>query len=427
MQSELRSKPIVAVRNAWVPDPPRWVNWLDFIRHIYINRVLSIQACAGYPLSLGGKRRVAGVVAKENFNKFQRSISNISAPRGMRRAVFEAEMQRRIEGYLRQNGAAFASRQPGGVVLLFFVIGSIAAAAACVAAPLLTAATAAIISFIIVIAAQIIVQFPRARNQRISSSFIVALYISAGSWAGVQIFAGGESSPLWRVILLFLLFGLGAAAAAKLIVASVTTAVQRLFYVRGGLDNYILAFFLDLFHYITDHREDWGTLAFQRDVNSELSLIADLVEAYLPGRLSATERRSRRERRGISNGIARAIRSHSDDVMRQNGRNKLRQMINSYITLIYRGAWLELPREQYATRLETVLKVARPLTASLIPVAVMLCLRLAKVVTGDFETYGWLFASLWFAVSLGTWIDPGLAERLKVMNSMITLFRGKDE
>ena len=132
-------------------------------------------------------------------------------------------------------------------------------------------------------------------------------------------------------------------------------------------------------------------------------------------------------RRAVANEAARAVRSHLDDVMRNDGRAALRQMINLYIAVIYRGAWLELPKEKQASRMDALLKLSRPLIASLIPVAVMLCLRLTKVVAGNYETYGWLFASLWFAVSIGTWIDPGLTERLKVMNGMIALFRGKDD
>jgi hypothetical protein len=434
-KSAINDKPLRSVRNAWVPEPARWIQRLRSTRLVFVNRVLGLQTCMGLPLSFNGKRRVNEdvVAGRENYNKFHRSMTNISTPRGMRRTEFEADIHQGVESYLSRNASIYAVDIPVGIVLICLTVGSIISAAANVNASLWLVATAAIISTVTVFAIGFATEFLIATVKwRMLRPFLTATYISVASWAGIQIFAGGTASgvkngTLWQTTLLFLLFGLGTRTAISLLGASIITSAQRLFYVRGGLDNYLLAFLLDLYHFITVHKEDWGQATFQGSVNQELSAIAALVETYLPGRLAVAQGRNQRKRRTIAKEIGQAIRSHADDVMRNDGRARLRQLVNSYLPFILRGAWLELPREACTSRLDALLKRAKPLTASLIPAAVMFCLRETNVVAGNYETYGWLFASLWFAVSIGTWIDPGLAERLKLMNSMISIFKGRDE
>lgn len=415
MKSIVQGKPGLTVRNAWMPKPPRWIQWLLASRLMFVNRVLGVQGC-------------------ENINKFHHAVVNVSTPRGVRRAQFEADMRRKVETYLRRNAVDFISNWLVGIIDLVVVVGGVIAAAASVTVSLSSAVIGAALSVLIIPLIATSVNFLSTvfRRTVFYFSLVTVLFISVGSWAAVQIFSGStfasaRNDGVWRMALLFSLFGLGLVGVIGLLVSISTSRSQRRYYVRGGLDNYVLSSLLNVYHFITVHRRDWGQPGFQQGVGHELSVIANLMETYLPGRLAGIGVSGRRERKVFATESGQAIRLHMKDLLRNDGRDRLRQMVNSYVSLIYRGAWLEVPREVVAARAHGLMAVIRPLGASILPAVVMLCLREAKVVAGNYETYGWLFASLWFVVSIGTWIDPGLAERLKVMNTMISLFKGQDE
>jgi hypothetical protein len=156
-------------------------------------------------------------------------------------------MRQRIENYLRRNASVFISAAPVSAAALLLMVGCTTIAAAIIAAPILTIATAAPIAIVVVIAMMYLTSFLVTVARRALIPFIIALYISAGSWAGLQVFDGGaatgaENNSLGRVIILFVLFGLGTFITTVFIAASIQTASQRVFYCRGRLDNYLLAF-----------------------------------------------------------------------------------------------------------------------------------------------------------------------------------------
>jgi hypothetical protein len=81
------------VQSPWVPKPASWVWRSQKLRLFYTNEVLYTQLCS----DLSQIRQGYG-------NKFHHGVINVSAPRGMRRSDFEADMRHKIEGELRREG-----------------------------------------------------------------------------------------------------------------------------------------------------------------------------------------------------------------------------------------------------------------------------------------------------------------------------------
>jgi hypothetical protein len=257
--------------------------------------------------------------------------------------------------------------------------------------------------------------------------FTTALAISAGTWAAQQLFFSPKLVVDWKTGLVIGIFAYGVAHLINLIVSIISGSAAKRSFALKAMDNYLLLLWLDVYHLLTVHKKGWGEASYQKDLTSQLGSIANTIEHYLPTRLAITGGGGhRRERKACANAASQAIRSRLKYVLLSDGRLMLRQTVNKYLPLTYRGAWLELPQEVAPSPARGLIKISRSLIASLIPAALMLCLGAAKIVTGNYETYGWLFASLWFAVSIGTLLDPGLADRLKVMTNMIAVFRGSE-
>lgn len=100
IESVFQDKPAIFVRNAWIPEPPGWIQRAHIIQLLYLNKILTLQSCGGLPVAFANKRRISESVAagKENSNRFQRSAANVNTPRGIRRSQFEPDMRNKVEG-----------------------------------------------------------------------------------------------------------------------------------------------------------------------------------------------------------------------------------------------------------------------------------------------------------------------------------------
>jgi hypothetical protein len=69
----------------------------------------------------------------------------------------------------------------------------------------------------------------------------------------------------------------------------------------------------------------------------------------------------------------------------------------------------------------------RIIAASILPALVMILLRFSHLITPPYEVYGWLVAALWFVASIGSWIDPNLGDRLKIVSTFRGTFGGSED
>ena len=394
--------------NAWIPEPPFWIEKLGFSA-LYAKKALAFQQC-------------------EVQNKFKHGLARISVPRGTRKAEFESGMRMHAEVSIRETAAVFVKfivikwveillMLAGVTTICFFLNASVS--------NLIAAGALSLLALLVI--DTILNLISNVSPSAIYVIFRTALTICVGSWAGAELCSGRtfNGNP-WVIGSLLALVGLGIGSATAVLTGVIWSLRWRHFFSNGALDDSLLTHLMNISHHINAHKETWGNPEFQQSVGTSISAIASQIERHLPGRLAIIGVTNREERKFLAVGAGKGVRLHLASLLRSDGQRGLRAMVNSYSTLIYRGAWLELPQAP-VEHSASLTKIVKPLVASVLPAAVMVCLRETAIVSGNNETYGWLFSSLWFVISVGTWIDPSLAERLKLMGVMMSIFkRGED-
>jgi hypothetical protein len=417
-----RSMPFV--RNAWVPKPGPALRRLPRLFSMYyFKKILSLQTCPCAP-GTGG-----------NVNRFHRSAINVTAPPGVRRSEYEAGLRARVEKALDYQGAGdivrFMLATPVGLTVFALLVALILLAARStsdfVIILLIAVASAGVISFLGTSFLDLI------RNTSVNI-FVDVMVIAAGAWAARNWVNPADYKNIthlakWQIGVSAALVMCGASVLIGLIAAILEIRWTLRYYSRN-LDGVVILNCLAIYHSVTVHKSNWGERDQQKEIADELLIIADRIQHYLPRWLKESTGKRRGEVRSLAYQIAEPVRIHTDDLLKSDGRKSLIEFVNLYVSRIYQGEWFELPRVEREREQEARLRIAhflRPLSASLIPAALMLFFHVSHVLAAGYETYGWLFAALWFAASIGAWIDPDLGERLKVLNIVTGLFRPKSE
>ena len=364
------------------------------------------------------------------MNRYHRSAINISAPRTIRRSEYEAGIRSKTEEALKFHGkrevAEIALAIPdglfAGVLLITLTLLVARSTTSAIEIAFTVLAFSGAVTFMTSMLYDLV---PRTWL----NVFITALAVASGAWAA-QFWINSNSYshipdwPLWKIAGSITLIVYGA--------ASLIALISSILYVRWNvlrrsqnLDGEMLLELLAIYHLITVHRSDWGKSSQQAEISTDLSIMATCVQRYLPQRLGAVSGMRRRELRSLAFQIAAQIRNYTKDLFKSDGRKDLIEFTNLYTGAIYQGAWLELPRAESEGNRLHIAHFVRPLAASLVPAVLVIILHIGHLLPSRYEPYGWLFAALWFAASVGAWIDPDLGERLKVLNIMASFFTPK--
>jgi hypothetical protein len=261
------------------------------------------------------------------------------------------------------------------------------------------------------------------------SIFLTVLAIASGAW-GIHIWVIADRRnefskwPLWQISASITLAIIGVVYMLTLIIV-ILQVRQNLLFNSRNLDGIVIEHLLVIYHCITVHKSDWGEQSQQEQISDSFSKMANNVQRYLPRRLATSLGAGRREYRSLAYQIAEEIRTQASNLFKSEGRKNLIEFTNQYIVAVYQAEWLELPRAEPKVSSLRRTHFLRPLFSSLVPAVVMVALHAGHFLTPNYEPYGWFFAALWFAASVGAWIDPELGERLKVLNVLAGFFTSK--
>lgn len=392
------------IRNPWIPNPGRILKALPRpYRNMYFNKAITQQIC-----------KVHGPTMPD-YNLYHSASINIKAPPRIPRGKYEAGIREKIESAFRMDDRRYirnfilgqAVTFLGAVCIIFFGVRY---------SPNFSKAVLATLITLVIYTAYLYLENLIAI---LGGKYVVAwrvVLLTAGVWAGHEAIVSRKvyyaaqwwQLPLWTTVVVI------ASASACVALIGITSSYSSSSEMPSHLDAAILSGCLYIYHLVTTHKDHWGRLSYQQNISEVLEEMAGKIEKYLPKRIGQG-RGNAAEIKTIATEIAEGIRTHRDDALREDGRKSLRDFSNYYAVVVYNGAWLDLPRAEVAKKGLPFAKSFRTIAVSILPAGVMLLLRSTDLIDSSYQAYGWFGAALWFVASIGSWIDPDLGSRLKVV------------
>jgi hypothetical protein len=360
---------------------------------------------------------------------FHHAVINIRAPRGVSRKEFETALRQKVELHLATvatnyaETAIFRAFMGMTVVIVMLLLclsqfGPNSQALLVFSAAVVFCAAA---GFLVSLLRELI---DRSKPRPALQNALFVALIAGTSWAlslpEVRAIWNEEGSAWFLLAGVVALAGLLYSAAANLIVAVATISSSTRRAIEN-LDALVVESMLRIYHTVSAHKGSWGSPDIDDYIVRQIRQASLAIETTLMRRLPRhglpKEASSRRGRRALGAAIAQELASHEADLVRDGGRRELLDMTNRYVPVLYSGAWLDLPRREVVVANEGLVWVRRAVS-SLLPFAVIAVLRTTNVISAPDDKYAWLLATLWFVVSVGSWLDPNFADRLKTLEAL---------
>jgi hypothetical protein len=409
----------INVANEWIPEPGRLFKALPkSALYWYLNEIRNWEYCS---IMRQG----------QNINKYQHSTANIAAPPGINRTEYEAALRQRVESCFRKSAIQQVFQVMYASFLCCCIIASIVTITFTSNQPVARSTVITITATLIVFTWIFLLGKVVARyfNFRILILFLTC-EISVSVWASNTLLSSAISMdiwPEWKVAIITAAATLGLVAFVNLAYAILTIRHSLNFYAKH-LDDLVIMYCLNIYHIVTVHRHQWGTASNQEDLTEPLMNIVSVIRYYLPRRLGVNRASGygRDDLKKLAFQVSETAREHVKDLLKVEGRKAILTFTNNYVATLSQGAWLDLPRSnEPLPQRRRIGDFARPLVASLLPILIMAYLSTYNAINSQFKVYGWLFVALWFTASIAAWIDPGLGERLRVLNVFSSFFGSK--
>jgi hypothetical protein len=180
-------------------------------------------------------------------------------------------------------------------------------------------------------------------------------------------------------------------------------------------------------HHSLSRHPDGSSCPRRIDPTESLEKAARWVSTSLPARLREGTLRLEGERirsKRLAACIAESLRDARLELMRQGGVDRLLPNIDSWVHSVLQGAWLELPKLEPPPASSRVRdSLGRVASAATFPLG-MCIIHQFKLLPPSDEQWGWIAALIWAGLSVGTWLDPSLPDRLKTVGQARDLLKG---